>query len=472
MGRRIALPLVVVAAVALVLAWWAGLMSGPGAFDGNPRTATAPAAPLEASSSLEPVANPPATATPVPGTAAPTAAAPSFAPAEPSDQAVIPADSDSEPDTATAKPSFDIVRVEPDGSAVIAGRGRPNATIVLRNGEAALTETRSDANGDFVLDFALPVGEHRLRLAEAGVPGEVASDDAAIVSVPPRGRPEDLLVMMQRPGEPSRILVKPRPSEPAMAALAPTSPPDAAGSPAAVPSTPEQAPATPSADAAAVSAPTTQARVSPPSASGKLTVEAVEIERGRLFVAGAADPRSTIRIYLDGRLVTETRGGEGDRFIGSALADVAVGDHVIRADEIGSDGTVIARAEVPFNRPDTGAMAAVAADEPSAIPALDGAVITAAPGAADITPATADTATEAASSRPTSLQTRLQPVEARVIIRRGDSLWRISRGTYGRGNRYSEIYLANGDQIRDPNRIYPGQVFRLPEDKEKAAPKG
>ncbi len=54
-------------------------------------------------------------------------------------------------------------------------------------------------------------------------------------------------------------------------------------------------------------------------------------------------------------------------------------------------------------------------------------------------------------------------MQGAVIIRRGDSLWRISRRVYGHGMRYSTIYLANQEQIRDPDRIWPGQVFRVPE---------
>ncbi len=57
---------------------------------------------------------------------------------------------------------------------------------------------------------------------------------------------------------------------------------------------------------------------------------------------------------------------------------------------------------------------------------------------------------------------KLQSVDGAVIIRRGDTLWRISRRVYGRGVRYSTIYLANQDQIRDPDRIWPGQVFNVP----------
>ena len=50
----------------------------------------------------------------------------------------------------------------------------------------------------------------------------------------------------------------------------------------------------------------------------------------------------------------------------------------------------------------------------------------------------------------------------RVIIRRGDNLWRLSRRVYGQGIRYTSIYDANRDQIRNPALIFPGQVFELP----------
>jgi nucleoid-associated protein YgaU len=55
-----------------------------------------------------------------------------------------------------------------------------------------------------------------------------------------------------------------------------------------------------------------------------------------------------------------------------------------------------------------------------------------------------------------------QPKIATTVVSRGDSLWRISRVTYGEGMRYAVVYKANQDQIRNPNRIYPGQIFVLP----------
>jgi nucleoid-associated protein YgaU len=54
-------------------------------------------------------------------------------------------------------------------------------------------------------------------------------------------------------------------------------------------------------------------------------------------------------------------------------------------------------------------------------------------------------------------------VSGKAIIRRGDNLWTIARRVYGEGLKYTTIYEANTGQIRNPNRIYPGQVFDLPE---------
>ncbi|MDB5519315.1 MAG: Nucleoid-associated protein YgaU, contains and LysM domain [Tardiphaga sp.] len=51
---------------------------------------------------------------------------------------------------------------------------------------------------------------------------------------------------------------------------------------------------------------------------------------------------------------------------------------------------------------------------------------------------------------------------ATMTVSRGDSLWRISHLTYGEGIRYAVLYKANRDLIRNPDRIYPGQVFVLP----------
>ncbi|TIV90581.1 MAG: LysM peptidoglycan-binding domain-containing protein, partial [Mesorhizobium sp.] len=65
---------------------------------------------------------------------------------------------------------------------------------------------------------------------------------------------------------------------------------------------------------------------------------------------------------------------------------------------------------------------------------------------------------------------KLEHADGSVIIRRNDTLWRISRRVYGHGTRFSTIYLANQDQIRDPDRIWPGQVFKVPGKSKEGEP--
>ena len=50
-----------------------------------------------------------------------------------------------------------------------------------------------------------------------------------------------------------------------------------------------------------------------------------------------------------------------------------------------------------------------------------------------------------------------------VVVQPGNSLWRIARRVYGRGIQYTVIYQANSGQIVDPDLIYPGQIFNLPD---------
>jgi nucleoid-associated protein YgaU len=116
-----------------------------------------------------------------------------------------------------------------------------------------------------------------------------------------------------------------------------------------------------------------------------------------------------------------------------------------------NSGAVRARAEVPFNVPDTlvtGSMPAQAT----------------APKRPDIAAArkpqlASAEATVLPDGSPSAV---VVPKIATTTVSRGDSLWRISRLTYGAGTRYAVIYKANREQIRNPNLIHPGQIFVIP----------
>lgn len=114
-----------------------------------------------------------------------------------------------------AIPGFDVVRVEPDGSTLIAGHGAPESTIeIVRNGEVLAT-TKAGTTGDFafVMDEPLPAGNHEIILRAVGDDESTTdSQEIAMISVP-ESDPTKLLVMVTKPGEASRIINQPKIAE-------------------------------------------------------------------------------------------------------------------------------------------------------------------------------------------------------------------------------------------------------------------
>ena len=49
------------------------------------------------------------------------------------------------------------------------------------------------------------------------------------------------------------------------------------------------------------------------------------------------------------------------------------------------------------------------------------------------------------------------------VVEEGDTLWAIATAAYGDGNRYPEIFEANKPMLDDPDKIFPGQVLRIPQ---------
>jgi hypothetical protein len=134
-------------------------------------------------------------------------------------------------------------------------------------------------------------------------------------------------------------------------------------------------------------------------------------DKGNVSVTGSSDPEREVRAYVDGKLVGRAQVDENGQWTVTPETDISPGIHVLRVDQVDEKGVVLARVELPFARERPGALA-LEADQ--------------------------------------------------VIVQPGNSLWRIARRTYGAGVNYSVIYRANRDRIRDPDLIYPGQVFRLP----------
>jgi nucleoid-associated protein YgaU len=47
-------------------------------------------------------------------------------------------------------------------------------------------------------------------------------------------------------------------------------------------------------------------------------------------------------------------------------------------------------------------------------------------------------------------------------VQKGDTLSKIAKNFYGEANEYRKIFEANKDQLKDPDKIQPGQVLRIP----------
>ncbi|MEM8799951.1 MAG: LysM peptidoglycan-binding domain-containing protein [Pseudomonadota bacterium] len=146
-----------------------------------------------------------------------------------------------------------------------------------------------------------------------------------------------------------------------------------------------------------------------------LAIDAVDFQaNGGAIVSGSGISGAVIELYLDNQSLGRTTVDENGRWQVVSEDAVEPGERTLRADQVDREGAVDVRVEQPFD---------------TRLP--------------------------------------LDPAQSRreVIVQPGNSLWYIARKLYGEGYRYSLIFQANADQIRDPDLIYPGQTFALPASK-------
>ena len=265
-------------------------------------------------------------------------------------------------------PNFDVLRVEKDGSTVIAGGASPKAKVEVMDGDKVIGSATAGPSGDFAiaLDKPLEPGDHSLVLKATGADGKaVASAEVATVSVP-NGKDGKLLAMVTKPGEASRILTKPDAANQVAQA---TPPADAQGSAANAPAT--SLPPLPDASKTlATSAPTVPAAPQPapadaspkPAEAAAIRIDAVEIEGDKIFVAGTTRPNTSVQVFADDKLIETTKSSESGHFEAENTMPLSTGNHIIRADLMDQTGSkVVVRASVPFNRP-AGDQVSVVAD--------------------------------------------------------------------------------------------------------------
>lgn len=346
-----------------------------------------PASVPEESAGLAP-AEPPATVAVDPGAAAPEdAAAPS------------------PEDSPAAAPSFDVVRVEPTGDAVIAGRAAPHARVTVLDDGTPVGEVQADDRGEWVLlpEEPLASGLRELTLAAEDPAGDVTeSTEAVVLAVPAAdtgGETTEAETVETAPAQAERAEAAARQADAVLPPATLAVKVDRAGREAS------------------------QVLQAPDAALGPVPAESVTVDvidyapDAPLTLSGRAARDGRVLVYLDNALIGESAVTDG-RWAITPAAPVAAGTYRLRADliEAAETGKVVARVEMPFVRADTRQVAQ-----------------------GDV-----------------------------VVIQPGNNLWTIARLVYGEGLAYTVIYQANRDRIRDPDLIYPGQVFDIPDTVDPA----
>ncbi len=262
---------------------------------------------------------------------------------------------------------FDIVRVTPEGSTVLAGRAAPGATVTVQDAGRTVGQATADGRGSWVMvpTAKLPPGASELTLTSRAPDGKIAAADAPVV------------VLVPQPAAPSQ------PPPPALALLTPPSAPSRLLQP--------------------------PAGAAPAQRLGLGTVD--YDDHGAIRFSGTAPPDAPVRAYVDNAPVGDATADPAGRWAMSPPQEVEPGLHQLRLDQLTPQGQVANRVELPFKREE-----------------LAQAMIG----------------------------------DGQIIVQPGQNLWRLARRSYGAGIRYTVIFLANRDQIRDANRIYPGQVFATP----------
>ncbi len=215
-------------------------------------------------------------------------------------------------------PSFDVVRVNPSGDAVIAGRAQPGSEVTILDGKNVLGSVEADNRGEWVFlpDASLGPGEHSFTLESTDkgtakqesetsvvvIVPEVAKDIAGRASDQPAGA---LAIEVPKSGDgPTRVLNVP--NAPASASAGPATGPE---------------------------------------------ISAIDYnDAGRAVLSGRAPAGARLFVYVDNVPSGEAVADEDGSWSFTPSSTIAEGLHVIRIDQVDETGKVLARVETPFEQ--------------------------------------------------------------------------------------------------------------------------
>ena len=416
-------------------------------------------------------------------------------------------------------PKFDVVRIEDDGSALIAGQADGRGHVILSVDGVEQAEARADLSGtgQFVIFAFIPsTGDQqslKLHLYAEDGSGPVVS--AQTVFVAPATAAATATDSTATPVQ-EEVTVSESPETAAetdteteadtetetdteIETETETASTDVASPEANV----DNAPAT------VILADEDGVRVlqdgAPSAAKPAVTIDTISYSsNGDVILGGRGQAGNFVRIYLDNQFLATSKIA-ADGYWALELSDIEPGIYTLRVDELNVAGDVVSRAETPFKREAAEELAELMAagtetEEPSAEGPSESAAeaeVVDAEALASVEPEAADdpqpeevvtqeevnVQAEVAELNPQgeqssdggSLAVEGQPADTASVLRTpskkfrvrtvqpGSTLWAIAKESYGAGIEYFKVFEANKERIRDPDLIYPGQVFEIPD---------
>ena len=459
-----------------------------------------------------------------------TAAAPDSATAEAAPEETASESSSAEAATDTpaeplssqlSAPKFDVVRIEDDGSALIAGQADGRGHVILSVDGVEQAEARADLSGtgQFVIFAFIPsTGDQQsLKLhlyAEDGSGPVVSAQTVFVAPATAAAAATDstaALVQEEVTVSESPETAAETDTETEADTETETDTEIETGTGTETASTDVASP-----EAKADKAPATViladedgVRVlqdgAPSAAKPAVTIDTISYSsNGDVILGGRGQAGNFVRIYLDNQFLATSKIA-ADGYWALELSDIEPGIYTLRVDELNAAGDVVSRAETPFKREAAEELAELMAagtetEEPSAEGPSESAAETQVvdaealasvePEAADdpqteevVTQEEVNVQAEVAELNPQgeqssdggSLAVEGQPANTASVLRTpskkfrvrtvqpGSTLWAIAKESYGAGIEYFKVFEANKERIRDPDLIYPGQVFEIPD---------
>ena len=319
-------------------------------------------------------------------------------------------------------PKLDTFRVEGDGSSVFAGRATPNQMVdILLNG-SPIERVTTDASGSFVVFLQLPYSDDGQTISLLADPNGAAIASAETYLIAPINAPVVVAAVEADPIVQDDLAAQTDPVVADDAIVQSSSAVIDIPLPQPVP-VPAAAPAILIVTAEGVDVVQPDLSNVAPDVLSNVALDSITYNpSGEVLIAGRAAGEGFVTVYLDNQPITTSRIVAGGTWR-TDLPDVDTGIYTLRIDEVDTAGEVVSRIETPFKR-----------EEPEVVAQ--------------------------------ALEVDIAKPDFRVAmttVQPGMTLWAIARDQFGSGVMYVEVFEANRDRIRDPNLIYPGQVFRLPE---------